>query len=86
MKKQTIEEIIVDFKGHFQIPKEFRNSKILTIRQPYVVEMRRGGTIQTWFRHKPQKPYISKGFIEINKKRFKIIRPNWEALLGLITS
>lgn len=77
-----MEELICE-NGSLTIPERFmlskeRGKKRLKITTPWMVEVRTTKDFftesrQTWFRHKPDKPYIPEGFIEYDNERFKVI-------------
>ena len=73
-----MKQIIINIDGSFAIPKEHRDSKVLTVRQRWKTEVHRGRSIMMYFRHAKlnQKPYLPEGFIEVNKERYRVVR--WE--------
>jgi hypothetical protein len=75
-------ELVVDINERFQIPREYRNKKVLTVKQRWVTEVHRGRSVMMYFRYAPDdKPYLPEGIIEINKEQFKVIHPNFAELI-----
>ena len=69
-------------QGQIHIPPKFElgeNKRRLTIKTPWMSRVDKlckdnfQVRTQQWFRHKPEKPFIPEGFIEIDGIRFKVI-------------
>ncbi len=61
-------EQIICKNGEFTIPKEYREwKKGFVCTQHRVKTMYRGRNITTWFRHKPEKPYLPLDIIEFKQ-------------------
>ena len=72
-------------RGEFEVPKRFElteKKRKLHIKMPYVSRLSRlkknnfQVSIQCWYRHKPQKPFVPEDHIEIDGELFKVVEEN----------
>lgn len=74
--------LVQDVDGTIHIPEKYFSDETYRVRivMPYQTQIRTHKkdamqeSIVSYFRHKPQKPYIEEGFLEINGDRYKILK------------